>query len=147
MKYIKLFEAYRNKERFDSVVNPILAKKIGDIVPEADIYSYADELQPPYSDAFVDGNLGDRIEHYPQYKLSIIPISSLDLDEWGWEESDVDDYEEKFKTSGKYPPIIIAHDYSIIDGTHRANALKQAGEENVLAFVGVGNTDVYDPFE
>jgi len=146
MKHIKLFEAYRNKERFNSVINPILAKSPGDIVPEDQIYVYVEALHHTDSD-FEDGDLGERIEHYPKYILGVININTLDLDEWYWDENEVDNFEERFKTTGKYPPIVVSHDYSIIDGTHRANALKQAGEENILAFVGVGNTDVYDSFE
>jgi ParB-like chromosome segregation protein Spo0J len=36
-----------------------------------------------------------------------------------------------------YPPIVLNKDYSIIDGTHRINALDDLGYKTVIAFVGV----------
>ena len=142
MKYLKLFEQYSRKEM---VVKPLLNKHIGDIVDESDIYSYVEALHHTDED-FSDGNLGERIEWYPQYQLKEVSLSDLDLDEHYWGESDVEEFKERFLESGKYPPIILAHDYSIIDGTHRANSLEQAGEKVILAFVGIGNDETFDPF-
>lgn len=146
MKHLKLFETYKNTTRRERVVNPILEKQLGDVVDESDIYSYVQALHHTDED-FSEGNLGERIEWYPQYKLSYISLSSLDLDEWYWDEEEVNMFEEQLKNGSKYPPIVVSHDYSIIDGTHRANALNQAGIEKILAFVGIGNDEVYDPFD
>lgn len=142
MKYLKLFEQYNRKE---FVIKPLLNKEIGDIVDETDIYSYVEALHHTKED-FYEGNLDDRIEWYPQYQLKLISLSDLDLNEHYWGEDDVDDFKNKFLESGKYPPIVLAHDYSIIDGTHRANSLEQAGERTILGFVGIGNDDIFDPF-
>jgi hypothetical protein len=136
MKYIKLFEQYNN----------ILNHTLDDIVDESDIYQYVESLHHT-SDDFIDGDLGNRIEWYPQYKLVEVPLSSLDLDEFYFDDTEVDRFKKMFTESGKYPPIVISHDYSIIDGTHRANALDQLGKESVLAFIGIGNDDSYDPFD
>lgn len=142
MKYLKIFEEYNRKEL---VIKPILNKKIGDIVDESDIYSYVEALHHT-NDDFFDGNLGDRIEWYPKYQLKEVMLSELNLDEHYWDESEVEEFKTKFLHSGKYPPIVLAHDYSIIDGTHRANSLEQVGEKNILAFVGIGNEEIFDPF-
>lgn len=138
MKYIKLFEDYK-------YIDFILNKDIGDIVDESDIYNYVESLHHNYDD-FIDGDLAKRIEWYPEYKLVKVDLSKLDLDEFYWDEVDVEEFKDKFLNNKTYPPIVISHDYSIIDGTHRANALYQVGETEILAFMGIGKDEVYDPF-
>ena len=53
----------------------------------------------------------------------------------------IEEYKEKYQVKGNYPPIVLdkVHygRYTIIDGTHRVNALHQLGEEKVLAWVGI----------
>lgn len=142
MNHLKMFEEYNRKEL---VINKVLNKKIGDIIDESDIYSYVEALHHTDED-FYDGNLGERIEWYTQYQLKQVALSDLDLDEHYWGESDVEEFKDKFLESGEYPPIVLAHDYSIIDGTHRANSLEQSGEKFILAFVGIGNDEIFDPF-
>lgn len=137
-----MFEQYSRKDKF---IKPFLHKNIGDVVDGSDIYSYVKALHNKDED-FYDGNLGDRIEWYPKYQLKKVSLSDLDLNEHYWGESDVEIFKNKFLDSSNYPPIVLSHDYSIIDGTHRSNSLEQAGEKDILAFVGIGNDEKFDPF-
>lgn len=144
MKYIKLFEQYTSN-RCQGILNNIKKYNVGDIVPEDEIYSYVECLHDRGED-FIDGNLPNRIEHYPEYKLSLIDIDKIDIDEFQLDDDLMDEYIDMFYDSDYYPPIVIAHDYRIIDGTHRANALFNVGQGKILAFIGQGNDEIFDDF-
>lgn len=109
---------------------------VGDIFDEADIYSYSQRIHHTYED-FIDGDLGDRIEQYEQYRVEIVDIDDIDLNEFSVDEDMVDEYKEKIQKSETYPPIVLNRDFSIIDGTHRANALNDLGIKTIVAFVGI----------
>jgi len=134
MKYIKLFESYTRQEEFLRI--GWKDAKIGDTQPEDIIYQYAQELHRNYDD-FVDGDLGERIEEFSEYQLVEINIDDIDIEEWEIDEDIVNDYVEEYETNKNYPPIIIGDDYSIIDGTHRANALDKLGIKRVKAWLGI----------
>ena len=142
MKFLKTFEKYLSNRLDNSIIN----NKVGTIVEESSIYQYIETLHHTQDD-FIDGDLPRRIEWYPQYKLILIPIDRLDTDEFYWDETEVDKFKDLYLETNKYPPIVIAHDFSIIDGTHRLNALEQLGEKKILAYMGIGNDKIYDPFE
>lgn len=112
-----------------------LIPKTGTTLREAVIYQYIQKIHRDYDD-FIDGDLGERIEEHSYYKLTLIPISKIDLDEWEVDESLSEEFLEKLTSAKKYPPITVSNDYSIIDGIHRANAVSQSGEEYILAWVG-----------
>lgn len=106
--------------------------KIGDILPESEIYSYIQKLHRNEED-FWEGNIGDRIESYTSYKAMEVSLDIISTDEYYLDDDSVEEYIEKYKKIGTYPPIVLGHfdtnwGYNIIDGTHRANALKQLGE-------------------
>ena len=63
------------------------------------------------------------------------------MDEYQLDEDDVEEYIEMFKKKGFYPPIVLGKKsygyYNIIDGTHRANALRKIGLKSIICFVGL----------
>lgn len=86
-----------------------------------------------------EGDLSDRIYRFGRYKLTKIPISLLDLDEWAY-----DEYKGKQMAAmpvDTMPPIVFDPiNQSIIDGTHRANVRASTGDTTILAYVGVPET-------
>lgn len=129
MKYLKRFNESINKLTTNVDVKP------GEFYNEADIYGYVQRIHMNYDD-FIDGDIGDRIEEYENYKVEDVKISDIEIDEFSLDEGIVDEYKELFKESNKYPPIVLDSEYGIIDGTHRVNALNDIGIEYVRAFVG-----------
>jgi hypothetical protein len=118
--------------------------KIDETVDAHTIYS---DVQSGHRepDDFVEGDIGDRIYWFDDYKLTSIPISNLNLDEHYVDEDLVDDYIEHIKDSPKtMPPIVydpIAK--SIIDGIHRANAYANLGYDTIPAYVGLTKSSSY----
>lgn len=86
-----------------------------------------------------EGDLGDRIEEYSEYVLKEIDIKEIDIEEFILDEDLIEEYEEKYSKSKKYPPIVLDSDYRIIDGSHRFNVLYNLGITKILAFVGIEN--------
>jgi disulfide oxidoreductase YuzD len=112
--------------------------KVGETYDEADVYAYTQRIHHTKDD-FIDGDLGDRIEKYKSYVVKEVSISDIDIDEFYIDDDLVDEYKEKIKNKDTYPPIVLNKDYSIIDGTHRVNALNELGYKKVIAFVGIKN--------
>jgi hypothetical protein len=110
--------------------------KVGDIYDESDVYSYVQGMHHT-DDDFIDGDLGDRIEKYKRYRVEDVNISDIQINEFYIDDDLVEEYKEKILKSNMYPPIVLNKDYSIIDGTHRINALDDLGYKTVIAFVGV----------
>jgi hypothetical protein len=113
---------------------------IGDVYKESDIYSYIQKLHYKRDYDFWDGDLGERIEKFPYYVVQEIPIENIELDEYQTDEDDIEEYIEMFNKKGSYPLIVLGEklygNYNIIDGTHRANALKELGFNKIICFVG-----------
>jgi hypothetical protein len=139
---IKKFENFTTKKEF--IFSKINNAKICDVLPESIIYTYVQYLHG-ISD-FVDGNLGDRIEWYPNYKLIYVSPNDLNIDEYYMFDDLKDEYMVKYQKTNYYPPIVISHTYNIIDGNHRANALNDLGIKKIKAFVGIGNDEEFNPF-
>jgi hypothetical protein len=141
MKYLKLFKNWnysnsiQESSRYESLLKIINNVKIGDILPESTIYQYVQEIHD-YEEGFIDGDLGERIEEYSQYKLLNVKLDDIYLDDYYLDEDEALKYGEMFKETNYYPPIVLDKEYYIIDGNHRANGLKMVGEEYVKAFVG-----------
>jgi hypothetical protein len=117
------------------------------VVESVDAHTIYSNVQSGHRepDDFIEGDIGDRIYWFDDYKLSSLPISNLNLDEHYVDEDLVDDYIEHIKYSPKtMPPIVydpIAK--SIIDGIHRANAYAKLGYETIPAYVGLTKSDSY----
>ena len=110
--------------------------KIGEIYDEADVYGYSQRIHHTEDD-FIDGDLGERIEKYKKYIVKEVYISDIEIDEFYIYDDLVEEYKEKILKFNTYPPIVLNKDLSIIDGTHRVNALNELGYEKVVAFVGL----------
>lgn len=139
MKNFNTFVNENTNKSINKSINKTITNKnvnIGDTYHEHDIYSYSQKMHHTYDD-FIDGDLGERIEQYSEYVVKSISIYEIEIDEFMIDEGLVDEYKEEFQRLNTYPPIILNSDYSIIDGTHRVNALNDLGIENVVAFVGV----------
>jgi predicted nucleotidyltransferase len=138
-------------ESIESTVHPLLQAmqelKEDGVVESVDAHTIYSNVQSGHRepDDFVEGDIGDRIYWFDDYKLSSLPISNLNLDEHYVDEDLVDDYIEHIKYSPKtMPPIVydpIAK--SIIDGIHRANAYAKLGYETIPAYVGLTKSDSY----
>lgn len=120
MKIFKLSQTYQN------IVDPMYLTKM--------VKSFHHNLAD-----FEEGDLIDRIHNYSYWKLVDYDISKLQLDEWYVEEEYVEDYVEETKNNPNYPPVIIDDKSSniptIVDGTHRLNALNELGHTTVKAYV------------
>jgi len=125
-------ETVNEREDFLEKIKTI---KINDIVPEDIIYQYIQQIHWNDND-WSEGDISDRIEQYKNYILKEVSIDKIDIEEFQTYEDIVKKYADQTKNTGYYPPIVIAHDYQIIDGTHRAQAIEMLGMKTILAFVG-----------
>ena len=111
---------------------------------ESDIYQYVEQIHRNEED-IEEGNLAERIEEFDKYKLMEIPINDINIDEYYLDDNYMDEYKSMTKKSSDYPPIVLDGDtrysygnkYTIIDGTHRVNALDRLGYKTVKAWVGI----------
>ena len=104
-------------------------------VSSSDVYTLTKEIHRDEAD-FDEGDLGDRIYKYDIYEGRDVPIENI-ISPWHFDDDLVDEYVEVGSTN--MPPIVIDHDYEIIDGTHRFEAAKRLGLETIKAYVGVEN--------
>jgi len=141
MKYLESYKSHRCQK----IINEINSTKIGDILPESTIYQYVECLHG--NDDFVDGNLGERIEWYPEYELIEIEPYKLNLDDYYLFDDLKDEYKDKYTKTDYYPPIVIDHNNILIDGNHRGNALNELGIKKIMAFRGIGNEMDFDPHQ
>ena len=131
----------REGSKLQSTYNIIMSLSVGDIIDEDIVYTYAQKIHDNYDD-FIDGDLGERIERFPKYKVSVIDIDKINTDEYYLDEDKMNDYIEEYKSKKTYPPIILGYydsnwGYDIIDGNHRANALKIIGLKKIKCLVGI----------
>lgn len=134
MKYLKLFNNINENYTNDSI-------KVGDIYHEHDVYNYIEKIHRNEED-FYEGDISKRIERFPNYQVVNVPIDKICMDEYSLDDDIVNDYIDKYNEIGTYPPIVLGYydsnwGYNIIDGTHRANALKELGFKSIIAFVGL----------
>lgn len=114
---------------------------IDEVYSESDVYTYIQKLHRNEED-FYDGDIVERIEKFPKYIVADIPINKINMDEYQLDDDYVNDYVEMYKQMGTYPPIVLGYydnswGYDIIDGTHRANALRKLGIKSIISFVGL----------
>lgn len=118
-------------------IQEILRENLQQTVDSNFIYALAKKIHRNYDD-FGEGDLSDRIFWFDQYKLTNLPLSSLDLDEWDVDEDLVADHvAEIMKSKHTMPPIVFDPvENSIVDGIHRANAYAKLGYDTIPAYVG-----------
>ena len=139
MRHLKTYKIFEANEKLKS--RAYLNKcwynaKIGDKISEEYIYNYVQYLHDDYEGAFIDGDLGDRIEEFEIYKLTELSISQIELDEFYINEDSVLEYKSIIEKTGDYPPIVVDEDYRIIDGAHRAVAVSEL-QDKIKAWVGI----------
>lgn len=70
-----------------------------------------------------------------------IPINEINYEEFYYNDDVVSEYSSDYLNIKKYPPIVLCSkskgSYRIIDGTHRCNALIEAGIKNVNSLIGI----------
>jgi hypothetical protein len=131
----------RYGKHFDNINNA----KPGDVLDNEDVYllvEYLTSQAGKYEESFDEeegGDLGERLERYRKYRLEEVPVDRIDLTEWSVDKDVVREYRDLYTETHSYPPIVLDHRYGIIDGIHRANGLKLAGLDKILAFVGIKN--------
>ena len=141
MKYLKSYNESRKDEFLKLCWHNA---EVGDVLSESDIYQYVEQIHRNEED-FEEGNLAERIEEFDKYKLMEIPINDINIDKYYLDDNYMDEYKSMTKKSSDYPPIVLDGDtrysygnkYTIIDGTHRVNALDRLGYKTVKAWVGI----------
>ncbi len=133
-EYLKLFES-------ENDIKNVWYAEVGTVLPESDIYVYVQYLHKERAEDFWEGDLGERIEYYKTYKLMSLPFSEINCEEYQYDADLGKEYRKKYQETGDYPPIVIGHKdirwgYGIIDGTHRARALRKLGISEIKAWVG-----------
>lgn len=131
----------RESTNLQSAYNIVMTSSIGDIISESDVYQYVQKIHNNYDD-FIEGNLGERIERFSKYKVALIDIDNIVTDEYYLDDDMMNDYIEEYKNNKIYPPIVLGYydnrwGYDIIDGNHRANALKSIGIKKIKCLVGL----------
>lgn len=111
-------------------------KALKPVVREDQIYNYIQDRHHTPDD-FVDGDISDRIEEFQEYHLKEVSLDDIDIDEFFVDESAVEDFMDHYASGSPFPPIVLADDYRIIDGTHRANAADRLGHKTIKAYIGV----------
>ena len=125
-------------------IRELLRESLQQTVDSNHIYALAKQIHRNYDD-FGEGDLSDRIFWFDQYKLTNLPLSKLDLDEWDVDQDLVADHvAEIMKSKDTMPPIVFdPFENSIIDGTHRANAYAKLGYDTIPAYVGSVKSNSY----
>jgi len=85
---------------------------------------------------FDEGDLVHRINKFDTYEKTVMDIDDLNLDEWEVDEDFVEELSKRIEKEGYHPIVYDPDDGSIIDGTHRANALNLIGKTKIKAYVG-----------
>jgi hypothetical protein len=136
LKTYKIFEANEKLKSRADLNKCWYNAKIGDKISEEYIYNYVQYLHDDYEGAFIDGDLGNRIEEFEVYRFVELPISQIDLSEFDINNDSVEEYKNIIKNTGDYPPIVIDDDYRIIDGAHRALAVSEL-QDKIKAWIGI----------
>ena len=115
--------------------------KIGEVYSSDVIHSEVQNLHRNEED-FDEGDISDRIYEFSEYEVAELPIEKISMNDYEIDDDKVEEYVEMYKKTKTYPPIVLGYyderwGYDIIDGTHRANALKNCGLKTIISFVGL----------
>ena len=84
--------------------------------------------------------LKNKIEKFDFYKLGELPVSKIKINHSTINIEKVEEYKEIIKINPDYSPLIYdSINNRIIDGAHRAEALKEMGYETVRAYISIPN--------
>jgi hypothetical protein len=132
-KFINNINENYSQNALNNVLNEMKQHKIGDIVSIDTMFKYIEAL---HDFEFDNDFMVDEIYEFNKLELKKLELKNIDLDSVS--ETLVKEYEEEYKITNWYPPIIYNEDKEmIIDGYHRANALENLGEKYILAWCGV----------
>ncbi len=135
---------WKNAKLNVQFANKKVLESSNELVPANQIYASVQKIHRALDD-FSEGDLGDRIYWFDDYKLVNLPISKLNLDEHWVDEDYVEDYMNHIADSKHTMPPIVFDPIagSIIDGTHRANAYARLGNKTIPAYVGNTKSQYY----
>lgn len=132
-KYIANVNENFFQNKLNSVFNEMKQHKIGDIISINTMFKYLEAL---HDFDFDNDFMVEQIYTFSKLELKKLELKNIDLDSVS--EFLVKEYEEEYKNTNWYPPIIYNEDTEmIIDGYHRANALENLGEKYILAWCGI----------
>jgi GNAT superfamily N-acetyltransferase len=135
---------WKNAKLNVQFANKKVLESSNELVSASQIYATVQKIHRALND-FSEGDLGDRIYWFDDYKLVNLPISKLNLDEHWVDEDYVEDYMNHIADSKHTMPPIVFDPIagSIIDGTHRANAYARLGNKTIPAYVGNTKSQYY----
>lgn len=120
-----------------SYLNELDAEPIGYVLQPIDVF----EFITTFSDDgdYDDSNWLDRCNEYDKFVVEFIDIDKIELDRFYLNEDKLYEYMELYENTKRYPTIVVSENengYDVIDGNHRANALKKLGLKKIKAYIG-----------
>ena len=106
------------------------------------IYDYILTLSKDYRGD--NDSIDFALKPFSEFELKSIPTEDLPCDGCVvLDDKKINNYKNKFKKENKYPPVVVIYDndgyMTLLDGCHRANALKQLGVKTIKAYVPIMN--------
>lgn len=87
---------------------------------------------------FDEGDLLNRLDRFSGYVRMELPLSMVRLGQFALADDLVDQYAQQYQQSGAGPAVVFdSIDGSMIDGSHRANALHKLGFKTIDAYIGL----------
>ena len=128
-------------ENVDATLNDMKNHKIGDVISGEKLYNYVNALH----DNDMDNDfIKDHILKYQNFKLTNLNSNDVDLI-GSVDPTLVNDYANQYKNTKWYPPIVFdKSENMVIDGYHRAEAIKKLGIGKIMAWVGIENNDLHE---
>lgn len=114
-------------------VEAVKRGKLGAALPEQYIYFYVESLHNAQD--FLKDTIAGRIKQFSKYRLTLLPIQKVHFN-YEPNKNKANAFKEEFLKKGSYPPIVVGSNLSVIDGTHRVEGLRLAGETEIRAWVG-----------
>jgi CO dehydrogenase/acetyl-CoA synthase beta subunit len=126
---------------FLSKLNKALIESEGQTLSPEEVYDY---IASRHDVSKFRGTLMPFLKQFDHFILKDISLYDIDLEQYELDTVKAKEYGAQYLKSESYPPIVVTpqsgkYTYEMIDGTHRANALKSVGLKTVKAYVGQNN--------
>ena len=118
---------------------------VTEILDDQAVWNYCFKLHPRQED-FEEGNLGNRIYGWDGYERKMVPLSFVQVGEWGADPETVRAYADQRLAGSVFPAIVCTALGRIIDGEHRVQAALLAGDTTIEALVATGPPSGYPQF-
>jgi hypothetical protein len=118
---------------------------VPEMLDDQTVWNYCFKLHGREQD-FEEGNLGNRIYGWNAYKRQVVPLSFVQVGEWGTDPETVRGYADRRLAGSNFPAIVCTADGRIIDGEHRVQAALLAGDTVIEALVASGPPSGYPEF-